>query len=139
MESIFIQSEKYCFNFIGKDHAPVVVFSNSLGTTHKMWTKQIGELAKNYRFLTYDTRGHGQLSEVNASVSLDKLGNDVLNLLDALDIETMTFCGISMGGLIGQWLGVYAGSRLDKLVLCNTAAKIGQADAWLERASLVRS
>ena len=139
MKSISIHSETYHYSLTGPEGSPVVVFSNSLGTTQAMWQKQVSALSTRYRVLTYDTRGHGLAAGASAPSTIAQLGEDVLNLLDALHIDTATFCGISMGGLIGQWLGIHAGSRLDKLVLCNTAAKIGQVTAWRDRAELVRS
>ncbi|WP_085315427.1 3-oxoadipate enol-lactonase [Derxia lacustris] len=121
----------------GPAGAPVVVFSNSLGTTLDMWDAQAAALAGQWRVLRYDTRGHGQ-SATAGGTSLADLGGDVVALLDALGIARASFVGISMGGITGQWLGVNARQRLDKLVVCNTAAKIGEASGWAARAALVR-
>lgn len=123
----------------GPADAPVLVFSNSLGTTLEMWDAQVAHFAKSYRVLRYDTRGHGGSVVSPGPYSFDLLGGDVVALLDALGIERASFCGISMGGLTGLWLGVHAGERLNRLVVCNSAAKIGTTDAWLERAALVRA
>jgi 3-oxoadipate enol-lactonase len=116
---------------------PVLVLSNSLGVTLEMWSPQIAEFAVRHRVLRYDTRGHGRSSGVPGELAIADLGRDVLNLLDALNIERASFCGLSMGGIIGQWLAVHAADRLDKLVLANTAAKIGNADAWNTRIATV--
>lgn len=123
----------------GPDDAPAVVLSNSLGTALDMWDAQAAALARRYRVVRYDTRGHGR-SEVPAPpYTIDDLGRDVLSLLDSLDIERAHFVGLSMGGVTGQWLGIHAPSRIDKLVLSNTAARVGTADGWHARAELVRA
>jgi len=119
--------------------APLVVLSNSLGTTLSMWDAQAAALAPDFRVLRYDTRGHGGSGPCGDACTLDVLGGDVLRLLDALDIERAHFCGISMGGLTGLWLGVHAGQRLRSLVVANSAARIGSAAAWNERAALVEA
>ncbi len=85
----------------GPAHAPVLVLSNSLGTTMSMWEEQAGALARDFRVLRYDTRGHGGSGsgvDAEAGYTLDQLGGDVLRLLDGLGIERAHFCGISMGG-----------------------------------------
>lgn len=123
----------------GPPDAPVVVLSNSLGTTMSMWDAQAAALACDFRVLRYDTRGHGASGGCSDACTLDVLGGDVLRLLDALDIEQAHFCGISMGGLTGLWLGVHAGQRLRSLVVANSAARIGSAVAWRERAAQVEA
>ncbi|MDB5239894.1 MAG: 3-oxoadipate enol-lactonase, partial [Spirosoma sp.] len=117
---------------------PVVVFSNSLGTTLAMWDAQVAALSGSFRCLRYDTRGHGQTPASDGSVSIDDLGRDVIGLIDTLNIQTIYFCGLSLGGLIGQWLAIHHPERIDKLVLCNTAAKIGTPTTWNERIETVR-
>lgn len=123
----------------GPPDAPVAVLSNSLGTTMSMWDAQAAALAPDFRVLRYDTRGHGASGGCGDACTLDVLGGDVLRLLDALDIEQAHFCGISMGGLTGLWLGVHAGQRLRSLVVANSAACIGSAAAWQERAAQVEA
>lgn len=123
----------------GPEDAPVLVFSNSLGTTLEMWDAQAARFAREWRVLRYDTRGHGGSVVSSGPYHLEQLGNDVVALLDAMDIERISFCGISMGGLTGLWLGVNAPDRLERLAVCNSAAKIGTAEGWLSRAALVRS
>lgn len=122
----------------GAIDAPVMMFSNSLGTTLEMWDAQAAHFASQYRVLRYDTRGHGGSVMSPGPYTLAQLGGDVIALLDALDIAHASFCGISMGGLTGLWLGVHAGQRLDHLVVSNSAPKIGSAEGWLTRAALVR-
>ncbi|WP_028622442.1 3-oxoadipate enol-lactonase [Pseudomonas sp. Ant30-3] len=121
----------------GPADAPVLVLSNSLGTDLHMWDKQIAAFSQHFRVLRFDTRGHGQSLVTPGPYSIEQLGRDVLALLDALQIERAHFCGLSMGGLIGQWLGINAGDRLHKLVVCNTAAKIGDSSVWDPRIETV--
>ncbi|MFC0709734.1 3-oxoadipate enol-lactonase [Azorhizophilus paspali] len=117
--------------------APVLVLSNSLGTELRMWDAQVPAFAGHFRVLRYDTRGHGESLVSQGPYSVEQLGRDVLALTDALDIQGFSFCGLSMGGLIGQWLGINAGERLHKLVLCNTAAKIASDEVWNGRIDTV--
>jgi 3-oxoadipate enol-lactonase len=120
------------------DKEPVLVFSNSLGTDFSMWDPQMAELERSFRILRYDTRGHGQSSVTPGDYTIEQLGGDVLGLLDSLRLDRMHFCGLSMGGMIGMWLGVHASNRLNRLVLCNTAARIGTQEMWNARIATVR-
>jgi 3-oxoadipate enol-lactonase len=117
---------------------PVVVFSNSLGTDFSMWDPQIAELGRRFRILRYDTRGHGQSSVTPADYTIEQLGRDVLGLLDSLGLDRVHFCGLSMGGMIGMWLGIHAPDRVHRLVLSNTAARIGTKEMWNARIATVR-
>jgi len=122
----------------GADGAPVLVFSNSLGTNYSMWDLQAQELRSKFRILRYDTRGHGQTSVPPGTYSMEQLGKDVLVLLDELHLGRVHFCGLSMGGMIGMWIGIHAPSRLRKLVLSNTGAKIGTEESWRSRIEAVQ-
>ena len=117
---------------------PALIFSNSLGTNFKMWQAQIDFFQQDFFVICYDTRGHGASSAPQGPYSIDQLGQDVVNLLDHLNVEKAAFCGISMGGLTGQWLAIHRPERFNQVVVCNTAAKIGQEQAWNDRAALVR-
>jgi len=116
---------------------PALVLSNSLGTNFHMWDAQMPEFQKTLRVLRYDTRGHGKSSVTPGPYSIEQLAKDVMALTDALKIDRFHFCGLSMGGMIGMWLAVNAPKWLNKLVLCNTAAKIGTADTWNARIETV--
>jgi len=120
------------------DKAPVLLFSNSLGTDLSMWDPQMVELQRRFRILRYDTRGHGQSSVTPGDYTIEQLGRDVLGLLDSLRLERVHFCGLSMGGMIGMWLGIHAPNRVDSLVLSNTAARIGTKEMWNARTAIVR-
>lgn len=122
----------------GPAAAPVLVLSNSLGTNLSMWDPQMPVLSRNWRVLRYDTRGHGQSSVTRGPHSMAQLGRDVLDLLAGLHIDKFSFCGLSLGGMIGMWLGVHAPDRTQKLLLCSTAAKIGTPETWNTRIETVR-
>jgi 3-oxoadipate enol-lactonase len=116
----------------GPEGAPVVMLSNSLGTRLEMWDPQMEALGR-YRVLRYDSRGHGRSDAPPGPYSIALLGEDALALLDALGIEQVHFCGLSKGGMVGQWLGTHHGDRLLSLTLCATAARIGSAELWNQR------
>jgi 3-oxoadipate enol-lactonase len=122
----------------GERTRPCLVLSNSLGTDLHMWDAQVAELASAFYIVRYDTRGHGRSTSGGAPFFIADLGRDVIALLDHLEIAQAAFCGISMGGLTGQWLGSGHPQRFTQLVLANTAARIGSSEAWLARAQQVR-
>jgi 3-oxoadipate enol-lactonase len=122
----------------GKAGASVVVLSNSLGTNFSMWDPQVLALEKDFRVLRYDTRGHGQTAATPGPYTMEQLAGDLLRLLDALQLARVHFCGLSMGGMIGMWLGVHSAKRLEKLVLCNTGARIGTPAMWNARIEQAR-
>lgn len=121
----------------GPEGAPVLMLSNSLGTTMDMWQSQQGAFREKFRLLRYDTRGHGGSDSTPGGYSLDRLGRDALELIDALSIDRVHFCGLSLGGMTGQWLGVFAPERLERLVLANTAAYMGPPAGWQTRIDVV--
>src|SRR5215813_2262512 len=125
------------YSLTGHESAPVLVLSNSLGSNFSMWDPQLPSFNSRYHLLRYDTRGHGQSSAPAGPYSIELIANDVLHLLDALHINRVNFCGLSIGGQIGQWLGIYAQQRLGKLILCNTGAKIGSGESWNARIDAV--
>lgn len=118
---------------------PWLIFCNSLGTDLHMWDTQIVDLSAHFSILRYDRRGHGGSGAPGAPYTLADLGGDVIALMDALKIERSHFCGLSIGGLVGQWLAIHQGARFDGMVLCATAARIGTADSWNTRINDVRA
>ncbi|APO79628.1 3-oxoadipate enol-lactonase 2 (plasmid) [Rhizobium etli 8C-3] len=124
---------------IGSQEKPWLMFCNSLGTDLHMWDGQISELSRGFRILRYDSRGHGLSSAPSGPYALSDLGNDAIALLDGLNIDQAHFCGLSIGGLTGQWLGIHAGTRLGSIAVCATAAKIGTAESWAARIDFVRA
>jgi 3-oxoadipate enol-lactonase/4-carboxymuconolactone decarboxylase len=123
----------------GPDGAPVVMFSNSLGTTLEMWDDQAVALGDRYRVLRFDTRGHGRSPVPPGPYTVDELADDALELLDHLGIERVLFCGLSLGGAIGMTIAARAPERIERLVLAATALEFGPAEQWHERAATVRS
>jgi len=138
MPAVQLADGELFYSLEGPAAAPVVVLSNSLGTDLHMWDAQVAAFAEHFRVLRYDTRGHGQSLVTEGDYSIEQNGRDVLSLLDALSITKVHFCGLSMGGLIGQWLAINAPQRIQRLVLCNTAAKIGSPEVWNPRIETVR-
>lgn len=137
-------TRQIAYTLEGPEDAPVVVLSNSLGATMAMWQPQAEALARRFRVLRYDTRGHGASGlhaahDAASGYTLVDLGGDVLRLLDGLGIGQAHFCGISMGGITGLWLAIHAPDRLRKLVVANSAARIGACSGWAERAEQVRA
>lgn len=142
MSANIVQLETAAGNFRvaldGPENAPVIIFSNSLGTTLEMWQPQVEALAGDFRIVRYDTRGHGGSPITPAPYTFDQLAEDVLAIMDALNIEKACFCGVSMGGHTALKLGIMAQERFELIVACNTAAKIGTAEGWQERADMLR-
>jgi 3-oxoadipate enol-lactonase len=126
------------YNLAGPVSAPALVFSNSLGATLSMWDPQMPALERQFRILRYDTRGHGESSVTPGPYTIRDLARDVLALLDKLQLDRVHFCGLSMGGQTGMWLALNAPNRLHKLILSNTAAKIGTPEMWNQRIEAVR-
>jgi 3-oxoadipate enol-lactonase/4-carboxymuconolactone decarboxylase len=115
----------------GTSNSPVLIFSNSLGSEMMMWDELIPYLLPFFRVLQYDTRGHGGSPLTpNEGTTISELANDVIQLMDKLNIEAAYLCGLSMGGLIGQYLGINHPNRFKKIVLSNTGAKIGDDERW---------
>jgi 3-oxoadipate enol-lactonase len=117
----------------GEEHRPVLVLSNSIGTSLHMWDGEIDALASRFRVLRYDTRGHGASGAPSGDYPLARLGMDVVELLDHLGIERAHFLGLSLGGIIGQWLGIHAAGRIERLVLANTSSYLGPVEQWKDR------
>jgi len=122
----------------GKPELPVLVLSHSLGCDHGMWEPQVSDLLQRFRLLRYDTRGHGASDVPSGDYTIEALGRDVLALCDALNIKNFAFCGLSMGGAIGQWLALNAPERLTALVLANTSPQFGTRETWESRLQAVR-
>jgi 3-oxoadipate enol-lactonase len=129
---------RIAYRFDGPQTAPVLLLSNSLGTDHTAWTPQLEAWTQDFRVLRYDQRGHGASNAPAGAYSMDRLGRDVIELLDALELDRVHFCGLSLGGMVGQWLGVRAPERLDRMVLANTSGWMGPSSAWDARIDLVR-
>ena len=122
----------------GRDHGPILMLSNSLGTDLHMWDDQAAEFVKHFRLIRLDRRGHGKSGTSKGPYNFDLFGHDILSILDALAIDKVNWCGLSMGGMDGQWLGANAASRIDKLVLANTNCYYEDKAPWADRIRTVR-
>ncbi len=138
MPFLELESHRLHYRIDGAVDAPWLTFCNSLGTDLHMWDRQVDALSARFRILRYDRRGHGQSSAAPGRYSVAGLGADVVALWDRLGVERSHFCGLSIGGLTGQWLGVHAGERLHTLTVAATAAKIGTLESWNTRIAQVQ-
>jgi 3-oxoadipate enol-lactonase len=127
------------YHLQGAENGPVVIFSNGLGTTTAMWQAQLQPLEGRFRILRFDTRGHGLSSVPEGPYTIEMLSKDVLGLASALRIEKFHFCGISMGGQIGQWLIHNAPERVKSVTMSNTGLKIGNDEGWNGRIAKIRA
>ena len=134
-----VDNVRFDYRIDGDEDLPLLVLAHGLGLDSTMWAPQMAALTRDFRVLRYDTRGHGGSPSSTAPCTIEALGRDVLALLDRLGIERMHFCGYSMGGMIGIWLGIHAPERLDKLVLAHTAALIGERSMWDARIATVNA
>lgn len=129
---------KINYQLDGPEGQPVLVMSNSLGTDLSMWEPQVKPFTQHFRLLRYDQRGHGKSDAPKATYTMERLGRDVLALLDGLGLKRVYFCGLSMGGMTGMWLGSNAGDRFEKLALCNTSGDTAHPELWEQRMETVR-
>lgn len=132
-----VNGTEIAYRLDGPENAPAVVLSHSLSTTMDMWRGQVPMLAAKYRVLRYDMRGHGGSAAPQGPYNFDMLANDVVGLLDHLKIERAAFVGISIGGMIGQGLGINHPGRLSGLVLANTTSEPPPKEMWDERIAQV--
>ena len=123
----------------GPAGAPVLLLSNSLGSTLQMWDESATVLAARFRVVRYDHRGHGASPVPPGPYELADLGGDVVALLDRLGVDRAHVCGASLGGQVAMWLGIHEPSRVASLALCGTSAWFGPPDPWLDRAATVRA
>ncbi len=120
------------------DGAPLLL-SGSLGTTLAMWEPQVRMLSGRLRMIAIDHRGHGDSPVPTGPYTIAALGQDVIALMDHLGVGQASYCGISIGGMVGQWLAVHHPERIEKLVVIATSAHPGNPDSWHERAEMVRA
>jgi 3-oxoadipate enol-lactonase len=122
----------------GPESAPTLVLSNAIGTDLNFWDGQLAAFTEDFRVLRYDARGHGGSSSPAGEYALADLGNDVIELMDWLEIESAHVCGVSLGGLTALWLAIATPQRCRSLIAANTAARVGTRDGWIERIEQVR-
>jgi len=126
------------FEVEGSADKPALMLCNSLGTTMHMWDVQMPALLKHFRVVRYDRRGHGKSSVPAGAYNMEMLGRDALAVLDAAGVEKANWCGLSMGGMVGMWMGANAPQRVDRVILSNTSAYFENKQVWSDRLALVK-
>jgi 3-oxoadipate enol-lactonase len=127
------------YRFEGEEGRPVVMLSNSLGSRLEMWEPQIASLTERYRVLLYDNRGHGRSDAPPGPYTLERIATDAQELIAGLELGPVLWCGVSLGGMVGMWLGANAPQTLTRAVLANTSPLMGPPDLWNERIELVQT
>lgn len=122
----------------GPDGAPALMLSNSLGTTLHMWDAQIPAFSEKFRVVRYDRRGHGRSGVSPGPYSMARFGQDAIAIMDALGLQKVNWLGLSMGGMVGQWLGANAPDRIAKLILSNTTSHYADKAPWDLRIKTIR-
>jgi 3-oxoadipate enol-lactonase len=122
----------------GPSAAPTLIFLNSIGCDRTLWGSQVAALEGDFRCLVFDTRGHGGSDAPASDYTLDQLGSDALAVLDAAGARKAHVCGLSLGGQVAQWLAIHSPERVERLVLADTASRIGTFESWETRARQVR-
>ena len=123
----------------GRADGPVVLLSNSLGSTHRMWDPQLHELEQHFRVVRYDTRGHGASPVPEGPYAIDDLADDVISLIDRLDVESAHLVGLSLGGMTVLRVAARNPERVQRLAVLCSGAQLAPAQAWTDRAALVRT
>ncbi|MBA2686232.1 MAG: 3-oxoadipate enol-lactonase [Gemmatimonadaceae bacterium] len=139
MPEVESEGARIWYTIDGRDDAPAVLLLHSLGTSHALWDQQLPPLVDRFRLIRYDARGHGKSTAPPGEYTIEQLGHDALAVLDAAGVQAAAICGISIGGLTSVWLGENAPKRVSRLVLANTAARIGTRELWSERIAFVRA
>ncbi len=123
----------------GRPWRPALILTHSLGSDHRMWDPQVQALKSQYFIVSIDNIGHGESDVPAGDYSIPDMADAVLAVAEAAELEQFHYCGLSVGGITGQWLGVHHGDRLLSLTLSNTAAKIGTPELWQERITTARN
>ncbi len=139
MSSLVVDGTRIVYYVDGQSSAPALVLINSLGTDLRMWDSQIDIFRQCFRVIRYDSRGHGGSQCSQEPVTIDRLGRDVLALLNHIGVPRAHICGLSLGGLTALWLAVHHPARVDCAVFANTAARIGTVAGWEARIAAVRA
>ncbi len=121
---------RLAYRLDGSPDKPVLILSNSIATDLRMWDTLMPALTEHFRVLRYDFRGHGASDVPDGDYAIGRFGGDVIELMDSLGIEQAHFLGLSLGGFVGQWLGIHRPERIDRLILSNTAAYLGPPEQW---------
>ena len=137
MPFVVTDGVRHYYRLTGTAGRPVVMLSHSLGLDHGMWDPQAVDLERHFQVLRYDLRGHGASDAPAGEYSIEQLGRDALAIANALGVQTFAFCGLSIGGMIGQWIAAHAEARLTHLVLANTTSRMADPSAMEARRQTV--
>ena len=140
MERISANGIEFAYRWDGSPDGPVVMMAHAMGTSHRIWDRQVDSVGDRYRLLRYDWRGHGDTEAPQGPYRLGQFVDDAIAVMDALNLSEVHWVGISTGGMIGQGLGIHHPDRLRSLALCNTTSR---ATPWYrswvaERQAIVR-
>jgi 3-oxoadipate enol-lactonase/4-carboxymuconolactone decarboxylase len=138
MDTVTRGDQRLRIRIDGRETAPVLLLSNSLGTSLEMWDPQVDALSQRFRVVRYDVRGHGGSPPPAGPATIEDLGLDALAVLDAVGAPRAAFMGLSMGGLTGLWLAQNHPDRIERLVIANSAAVIPPPELWNDRIALVQ-
>ncbi|WP_026872462.1 3-oxoadipate enol-lactonase [Inquilinus limosus] len=138
MPHVTVDGCRLHYRLDGPEDGPPLLLSHALGVDLEMWGPQVERLARRFRVLRYDHRGHGGSNVPPGPYSLDRLGRDAVGLLDALGIGQADVVGLSLGGMVALWLGIHAPDRIGRLVPCCTTAYAGGPELWEPRIEAVR-
>jgi 3-oxoadipate enol-lactonase len=138
MTDINVAGETFRVLIEGDETKPVLMLAHALGCNLDMWDKQIPAFTEHFRVVRYDSRGHGSSVANEGPYSIADLGRDALNIIDALALEEVHWLGLSLGGMVGQWLLTNAPDRIERAVLANTTAHLSELDPWNSRITTVR-
>ena len=130
MTFIKINGHAIHYKYLKTSSERTFVFINSLGTDFRIWDNVVEVLKNHGSILCFDKQGHGLSEGSSTSLSISDYSSDVVGLMDALSIQKAVIVGLSIGGVIGQYLAVHHADRIEKLVLSNTAPKIGTIETW---------
>jgi 3-oxoadipate enol-lactonase len=123
----------------GRPWRPALILTHSLGSDHRMWEVQAQALKEQYYIVSIDNIGHGESDVPTGDYTLADMAEGVLAVAAAEELDRFHYCGLSVGGITGQWIAVHHPDRLLSLTVCNTAAKIGAAELWSERIEIART
>jgi 3-oxoadipate enol-lactonase len=139
MPDEIVQGARLLYDVEGPEDAPVLLLSHALGTNRRLWDAQQAAFTARFRVVRYDTRGHGDSGAPTGEYSVAELGSDVLRILDSVGADRAHVAGVSLGGLTALWLAIHAPARIGKIVVANTAGRIGTREHWQGRIDQVRA
>lgn len=137
MQRIEANGVTFAVSVEGPADGPVLTLSNSLATDHHMWDGQMAALTDRYRVVRYDRRGHGKSDAPAGPYTIEMLVEDARRILAALGVAKTHWCGLSLGGMVGQRIATLHPELIGKLVLCDTSARMAPPSLWDDRIAMV--